>query len=292
MSKINENKAISPLKKENIILKANEDTSFKLKLSISNKEYLCFFLKESTALSPYYYSKSFTIDQLYSLNKIFRSCLSLDEAQAHLFTVIDNNKMFINLTNDGEQLEIKLNIMYFCTQYEIKIQIDRFLEEHNMLTDLYDKDKKMLNKIKLTQKKISESGNSYLKNVLNYMFNKYDIPGIEKPEKVNIKKFCANWTKKFNLKNITNVIGLRLKNLTKITWNKNNVNLFYDPKKSNIKCKKIEVPSLYDITEGQDGDFRLEFPVCEKNDYICVLYLMVEGLIYYEYEIILNITVS
>ena len=273
------------------ILEANENTSFKLTLSIRDNQKLYFYLDETTALSPYYYERSFTIDELYSLHNIFRFCLSLDKVQEQLLSVIDSKKMFISLKNDDEKLEVKMKVIAFCTPYEIKFNINRSIkkEKNNMLVDLYNKNKNMFDKLKLIQKIVNVNNNLNQKEDLKSLFNKYEIPGIA--NKVNVKQFCLNWKKKFNLKNQKNVLRLMLKNLTEIVWNKNNVNLFCDPKRSSIKYDKIGVPD-YDIGKGQDGDFFLLFPICEKNDYVCVLYLMVNDSIYYEYEIILNITVS
>ena len=278
---------------ENIILQANEDTSFQLNLSIQNKKELEFHLEETTAKSPYYYKRSFTIEDFYSLHNIFRSCLSLEETLTHLLSVIHANKMFISLKNDGEKLEIKINVINFCTPYEIKFDIKRFSKEEkeNLLVDLYEKNKKMLIKLKFLKKIINGSNNLKLKNDLNHLFDELRIPGIEKQKKIPVKKFCSNWLSKFTLKNQKNVIRLNIKNLTEITWNNKNVNLVIDPARSNIKYEKIAAPK-YSLEKGQDGDFFVVFPKSEEKDYVCVLNLMVEGLIYYEYEIVLNITIT
>lgn len=284
-------------KKKEIILQANEETSFKLYLYIKNENNLDFYLDETPTKSPFYYKKSFTINDFYSLHNIFRSCLTLDEILKNLFSVIQSNKMSIKLKNDDEQLEIKMNVINFCTPYEIKFDINRSFkdEKENLLTEIYEKNKKMLNKLKLIRNLVNRSNNLNLINYLNILFNNYQVPGIEKPPqnlKVDIKKFCTNWIDKFILRNQKkNVIRLNLRNLTKIVWNKNNVNLVCDKKRSTIICENVAVPKMYDIEEGQDGDFFVFFPFSEKKNYICILNLMIEGKIYYEYEIILNITV-
>ena len=277
---------------KDIILQANEDTSFKLNLTIQNEKELEFLLDETTAKSPYYYKRSFPLEDFYSLHNIFRPCLSLEETLKHLLSVIHSNKMFISLKKNGEQLEVKMNVIIFCTPYEIKFDIERFSKEEksSLLVDLYGKNKNMLIKLKLLKKMINESNNLKLKNELNNLFDKFKIPGIEKQKKVPVKKFCLNWLNKFTLKNQKNVIKLTIKNLTGIAWNNKNVKLVTDPARSNIECEKV-APPKYSIESGQDGDFFIVFPKSEAKDYVCVLNLMIEGVVYYEYEIVLNITI-
>ena len=126
-------------------------------------------------------------------------------------------------------------------------------------------------------------------NDLNNLSDEQHNSEKEKKNKVNVKKFCLNWKNKFILKNQKNVIKLTLKNLTKTAWKKNSVSLVCDPKRSNIEPENIAIPKT-NVSEGKEGDFYVFFPISEKKDYVCVLYLLIDEVINFEYEIILNIS--
>ena len=309
---------------EKVQLPINNDTSFDIYYDIceiENTKYLYIKMIENTANAPFYYNKSYTIEDLYELHKIFKSD-DIDEVKEDFKSLFENGKITLEFDKGGSIVNMKLDVINFATNYKINFALYREMipceEKDQKLLDLYVLNKKNLKTLKefysFLEKYKGKNDEMPIAEDLVKKIKSFDIPGIEtvnenddidnsdinnpdiKPERKQTiakkSKICPSLQNKYIFKidkgNFT--IFLNLQNIYDFNWPVGKTHLKCDEENSNLKPLSFDEPP-YEIEKQQDGDFKVYF---NKDDikpgkYICNLNLYVNGVKLEDSDIELNI---
>ena len=168
-------------------LPINEDTSFDIVYDVyesDNKQYLYIKMDENTATSPFFYNRSYELEELHQINRIFKTCDTLKEVKEYMKLLFDKNKIRLKYKDDEDIIALELDTILFITPIKIDLDLYREMfpqeEKDNMLLCLYDIDKKKLDKLKNIYKLILSKKDDENSKKLFDLFKNYDIPGIEK----------------------------------------------------------------------------------------------------------------
>ena len=170
---------------ENTKLPINEDTSYDIFYDIwdsGTKKYLYIKLVENTANSPFFYNRSYDLEELYNNHRIFKTCDTIEEVKQRLKSLFQKNKIKLRFEENEDIVVMELDVMLFAKAYKLEFQLYREMiieeEKDQELIELYN-----LNKNKLIQLKdiysLIKKENGNKKNDLMNLFKKYEIPGIE-----------------------------------------------------------------------------------------------------------------
>lgn len=187
--RINANKAILPI---------DNDTAYDIYFDICEYEenkYLYIKMIENTANAPFYYNKSYTIEDLHSLHKIFKAD-NIDEVKIDLKTLFDQKKIKLSFDKNKEIILMELDVINFATNYKINFELYKemipFEEKDQRLIDLYNIEKqklKVLKEINLLIEKLK--GNKGEKDFISELKKKiafYEIPGLNEINEKEIEK--------------------------------------------------------------------------------------------------------
>ena len=185
-------------------LAIDEDTSFYIYYDIyndGNTDYLYIKMTENTAVAPFYYNRSFTIEELQELDDIFRTC-DLNEIKDHIKSLFKEKRIKLIYDNNKEIIKMELSVVLFVTKYKIyfklyKQMIPEEIKDEQML-NLYEIEKNKIKMIKDLASIFNSFSNQEEKAIgekLKELILQFEIPGIEeaqlnttgKPEK-NIAK--------------------------------------------------------------------------------------------------------
>jgi hypothetical protein len=212
--RINANKAILPI---------DNDTAYDIYFDICEYEenkYLYIKMIENTANAPFYYNKSYTIEDLHSLHKIFKAD-NIDEVKIDLKTLFDQKKIKLSFDKNKEIILMELDVINFATNYKINFELYKemipFEEKDQRLIDLYNIEKqklKVLKEINLLIKNLK--GNKGEKDFIFELKKKidfYEIPGLneinENKKKIEIENEKKNKNKnekpEYNNENIQSI---------------------------------------------------------------------------------------
>ena len=170
---------------ESTKLPINEDTSYDIFYDIwdsGTKKYLYIKLVENTANSPFFYNRSYDLEELYDNHRIFKTCDTIEEVKQRLKSLFQKNKIKLKFEENEDIVVMELDVMLFAKAYKLEFQLYREMiieeEKDQELIELYK-----LNKNKLIQLKdiysLIKKENGNKKNDLMNLFKKYEIPGIE-----------------------------------------------------------------------------------------------------------------
>lgn len=292
-----------PIKKD---LPLDNDTEFQIIFDVLEDNYLYILLKETTARAPFYYNKSFTLEELCDIHKIFKACNDLQEVKKHIESLFDERKIKIYLKNNGEIIEMYLDVTLFCTNYKIKFDLFREMvpkeKKDDELKDLYLLNKKNLlllkDAYKLVQKENSLKNNEFqsvLADILKLMENS-DIPGLGLknfnplplpqpiPEKNDDVAFSYYFVPPELGQNGEINIGMHVINNGNKIWPNQKTCFVCNKEKSNNICDNTE-PLMWDVGKNEDADF---YSKCKNNGpgiYKVVFNLKIEEKIYYHQEL-------
>jgi hypothetical protein len=273
-------------------------------------------MTENTAIAPFYYNRSFTIEELQELDDIFRTC-DLNEIKDHIKSLFKENKIELIYDNENKTIiKMELSVVLFVTKYKVyfklyKQMIPEEIKDEQLL-NLYEIEK---NKIKMIKElaSIFNSFNNQEEKAIGEKFKELilelEIPGIEdgqlnlggksgknildneksflfksvistKQNKINDKIFinAKKPGRRYLLNEENNTINLTLRNITDEDWPANDIRLVCNEQTSTIKCTVEDL--LYDIEKGQDGDFILKFDpkdLIPGQKYECNLELFLRG---------------
>ena len=212
--RINANKAILPI---------DNDTAYDIYFDICEYEenkYLYIKMIENTANAPFYYNKSYTIEDLHSLHKIFKAD-NIDEVKIDLKTLFDQKKIKLSFDKNKEIILMELDVINFATNYKINFELYKemipFEEKDQRLIDLYNIEKQKLKALKeiiLLFKNLK--GNKGEKDFISELKKKIDffeIPGLneinENKKKIEIENEKKNKNKnekpEYNNENIQSI---------------------------------------------------------------------------------------
>ena len=171
-------------------LKIDEDTSFSIYYDIyndENEDYLYIKMVENTAEAPFYYNRSFTIEELQELDKSWKSC-DLKDIKEHIKTLFNKRKikLFYDNDNNKEIIKMELNILLFEDKYNVYFRLYKEMIPEEM------KDKELLNLYKIEKSKIkmikelasifnsfSNQEEKAFGEKLKQLIFQFEIPGIE-----------------------------------------------------------------------------------------------------------------
>ena len=142
-------------------LDIDEDTSFDISYDTfiyeENKKYIYIKLEENTANAPFYYNRSYEINQLHQIHNIFRA-VDLEETKERLKSLFDNKR--VKLRYDGDMIIMELYVDFFCER--IKIEFELYKE----MVPQKEKDKKLL-ELYFIQKRNLKILKEFQKNYIN-----------------------------------------------------------------------------------------------------------------------------
>ena len=143
-TKISENLNKSAYKAK---LDIDEDTSFDISYDTfiyeENKKYIYIKLEEKTAMAPFYYNRSYEINQLHQINNIFKA-LDIEETKEKLKSLLDNKR--VKLRYEGDMIIMELYVDFFCERIKIEFELYKEMvpqkEKDEKLIELYFIDKR------------------------------------------------------------------------------------------------------------------------------------------------------
>lgn len=175
---------------EKVKLAVNKDTSYDIYYDIceyENEKYLFIKMIENTANAPFYYNRSYSIEDLHNLHKIFKAD-DIDEAKQDLKTLFNQGKICLNFEKDENIIIMKLDVILFANNYKINIDLYREMipaeEKDQRLIELYNINKKKLKYLKeifIFKEKYRGNKNEIdIIEKIRTIFDNLEIPGIEK----------------------------------------------------------------------------------------------------------------
>ena len=138
-------------------LSINKDTSFNIYYDIydtDNNKYLYIIMEENTATAPFFYNKSYDMEELYQNHRIFRTCESIEDVNERLNSLFEKKKIKIRYDeNENEEIIImEIDAMLFATPIKLEFKLYREMviekEKDNKLLELYKLNKNKLVKLK------------------------------------------------------------------------------------------------------------------------------------------------
>ncbi len=170
-------------------LPIDEDTSFDIYYDIyndGNTDYLYLKMTENTAVAPFYYNRSFTIEELQELDDIFRTC-DLNEIKDHIKSLFKEKKIKLIYDNDNKTIiKMELSVVLFVTKYKVyfklyKQMIPEEIKDEQLL-NLYEIEKSKIKMIKELASIFNSFSNQEEKafgEKLKQLIFQFEIPGIE-----------------------------------------------------------------------------------------------------------------
>ena len=287
-------------------LQINEDTKYNIFYDIykhEDEKFLYIKMEENTCSAPFYYNRSYTVNDLHNLHNMFKGFEKFDfeDFLSYFKDLFDKGKIKLSFCDPSEErIIMELDVIYFAKRDQIKFELYREMiptQKDQKMIELYS-----LNKNKLIQlKKFKEYLSNYRdatqkeKPFIEEMLKKIDnskIPGLEPNKPLICRKPKSKYI--LNLEKGNLDIFLNLINIYEVDWVFGKYKLVCDEENSNLKFSEIEYP-IFDILKGQDGDFVIKFnkdDLKQGNKYICNLSLYIEDKKMENSDITLNIKVK
>ena len=286
--------------KEKLSMEDDKDTSFDIYFDIynyENEEYLYIKLIENSAVSPFYYNKSFTLEELCEIDRIFKTD-NIFQVRKDLQNLFKNKRVNLVYDPNSDGIIMKLKVKLFCDEYTIDLPLYKEMipenEKENKLLELYNIIKNQCKMGKEIYSLLKSCGRNIDKNLLNILKNNFDIN--DNSIKTEIKTDSGSQDEQINndLKKTFNktrnahfqmpkkddedyFAQVIIKNYTNITWPENSIKLSIDKNKSNILCKNIIYPP-FDIEPKKDGEISFYFDAkTEPKEYICTFDVYING---------------
>ena len=187
--------------KDTIKLNINEDISYDINFDTYDNEdekYFYFKMTENTADAPFYYIRSYTINDLHKLNKIYKVFEkdNLDELKHYMNTLFEKNKISLKFEQNEVIIKMDINAQLFANDellfFELYKEMIPENEKDAKLLDIYTLNKKDMKCLKeLTIFANNFRGNQkemLLINQLKSILSLREIPGIEKDIKLKFQK--------------------------------------------------------------------------------------------------------
>ena len=164
-------------------LPLDNDTSFDIYFDIFNgerKKYLYIKLIENSAVAPFYYNRSYTIEELRKLNNIFMA-VDMDQTRKHLKDLFDKKKVELSPNQETGGITMILEVGLFATVFKIKFELYKEMipenEKDEQLINLYKVEIKNKTEKKLTPDNIKfkldkKSSNAFCKDITFLFYEK------------------------------------------------------------------------------------------------------------------------
>ena len=211
-------------------LQINEDTKYNIFYDIykhEDEKFLYIKMEENTCSAPFYYNRSYTVNDLHDLNKMFKGFEKFDfeEFLSYFKELFDKGKIKLSFCDPSEErIIMELDVIYFAKRDQIKFELYREMiptQKDQKMIELYS-----LNKNKLIQlKKFKEYLSNYRdatqkeKPFIEEMLKKIDnskIPGLEPNKPLICRKPKSKYI--LNLEKGNLDIVLNLINIYEVDW--------------------------------------------------------------------------
>lgn len=138
---------IKIIKKETVIegkRKAlSKDTIYKFVCEVL-EDRLFLRLIEIESFSPYYFEAIFTLEELYNLNKIFKSCSTLESIRKHLFALFSDKNTKLTLEGVPDDDDQNKQIEITLKAHDISVVKDVIFDLKLKMVPESDKDKALM----------------------------------------------------------------------------------------------------------------------------------------------------
>ena len=176
-TRISEDKEKSAYKAK---LDIDEDTSFDISYDTfiyeENKKYIYIKLEENTAMAPFYYNRSYEINELHEIHNIFRA-VDIEETKEFLKGLFDNNR--VKLRYEGDMVIMELCAGFFHKQIQIKFELYKEMvperEKDEKLLELYHIEKRNLKIAKELKNYLKQNQNEMNQKILNYLYEHFEL---------------------------------------------------------------------------------------------------------------------
>ena len=267
-------------------IQIDEDTSFDIYFDIYHidiDDYLYIKLIENSAISPFYYNKSFTLEDLRERHRIFNA-VNIDQVKEALKKSFQFNKIKLVYDPESDGILIKLKAYLFCDEYTIDLPLCKEMipksERDDKLLTLYNINKNQIKIGKEIYSYLKSNPGNFDRNLLNILKENFDIIDNSDDNNSEAEQINLDFKKIFNKKkkaffkkekqNNEDYMGeVEIKNKTHFTWPKNSFEFKIDKNASDILCKNINYP-IYEIVPEASGGFFFFFDAkIEPKEYTC-----------------------
>jgi len=286
-------------------LAIDNDPSFDIYFDIFNgerKKYLYIKLVENSAVAPFYYNRSYTIEELRELDPIFMA-VDINKAKGHLKRLFENNKVKLTYNEETGGIKMILEVRLFYDPYPITFELYKEMipdnEKDEQLINLYNINKK---KLKIAKKFIDLYEGKIDQNIIEELRKNFDLG----PKNVdiknsefpidNLKDIFPKKEKKgilLNEKNDDNdyVFKVEIKNNTGKKLSPDDINFELDQNSSEIFCKKVTF-FFYDTDKYQKGIISFYFGRdANPGKHTCYFYVSIDKRKLEDFKFKLNITI-
>lgn len=258
------------------------DSSFDLFCDVfkgKNKEYLYIKLVENSAVSPFYYNRSFTIDELKNLDVIFNVDNKMENIKELLKGVFEHQKFEIIHDENNESIIILLKAALFEDIRNIKIELIKEMipqkERDSMLLNLYEIHKKKLKQGKKIYEVLLKHKGKIEPKLFEELKSHFDIvdepkylggvdnQNVDEIEDETLKMLFSGKAKRGKYLEDKKGFVMEFKNKSQIPFPENFIK-FKISENSPIICKEIVYPN-YEIDVNQRGEFIFIFDEMGKT---------------------------
>ena len=284
------------VEKKLLPLDTDKDTSFDVFFDIYKSEageYLYIKLVENSAVAPFYYDHSYSIEDLRKIHRIFHA-VNMEQAKSDLNDLFEAQKVKLFYDKETDGIKMELEVLLFVKKYNFSLDLNKKMipeeEKDDQLINLYEINKRKLKFAKEMYSFLKSQGNID-KKIFDALKENFDLDdGAEANNQiievhdiqlkikyqVDDEKLKAIFIKekkgflnKDRKENEDYMFQMELKNKTDNPWPQDFVKFKLDEKKSKIFCKNIVYP-FYETDAGQKGLFEFYFDAKSKSGkYTC-----------------------
>ena len=250
---------------------------------IQQTEYFYIKLVENSAVAPFYYNRSYTIEELHELNDIFKSTNLKKLKTMYLKGLFKERKVSLSYKDNNKEIVImELTVSLFAESFKVEFEL------HKEMIPECEKDDKLIlkaNKINLEPNLFDKFNQNFdlsgdndnketitnnITNNINVNNNNPTSPQNNNNENLILiepeledKELQESFNKTKNGKKTkeddkTYEYGITFSNQTSISWPKDSIKFKFDEKNSELSCKEIKYPE-YDTPIKETIDFSFIF---------------------------------
>lgn len=186
-------------------LQINEDTKYNISYDIytnDEEKFLYIKMEEFTCSAPFYYNRSYTVNDLHEIHKMFKGFEKFDfeDFLTYFKELFDKGKISLSFCDPSEErIKMKLDTVYFSKKVLIEFELYREMiptQKDQKMIELYSLNKDKLIQLKnlkdmLTKYEATQKEKPKIEEILK-KFEILKIPGLEKFDKKSEKKLIIN----------------------------------------------------------------------------------------------------
>ena len=100
------------------------DKIFKFECNVEEGK-IRLVLKQTNINTSNQYEANFTLKELCQINRVFKSCNSLEEVQAHLLIMFKRDSTLLKSLEDDKKIEISFKVCLLSNEENLKLILDR-----------------------------------------------------------------------------------------------------------------------------------------------------------------------